>query len=70
MYVNYAAGEDPLINEGDVIFVRGITQYHLPRVVSIFGEVLYPGKYSIEVGPNEAYPMSCDVQGNIANRFT
>jgi protein involved in polysaccharide export with SLBB domain len=50
MYVNFAAGEDPEIKEGDVIFIRGISQYHLPRMVSIGGEVQYPGKYSIEAG--------------------
>lgn len=50
MYINYLGGEDPLIEEGDVIFVRGISQYHLSRVVSVAGEVLYPGKYSIELG--------------------
>lgn len=50
MYVNFAGGEDPPVKEGDVIFIRGISQYHLPRVVSIAGEVQYPGKYSIEVG--------------------
>ena len=50
MYVNFASGEDPEIREGDVIFIRGISQYLQPRVVSVGGEVLYPGKYSIEVG--------------------
>ncbi len=50
MYVNFVGGEDPEIKEGDVIFIRGASQYHLPRVVSIGGEVLYPGNYSIEVG--------------------
>ncbi|MDP4220689.1 MAG: SLBB domain-containing protein [Bacteroidota bacterium] len=50
MYVNYASGEDPEIKEGDVISIRGTSQYHLPRVVSVAGEVLFPGKYSIEVG--------------------
>ncbi len=50
MYVNYGAGEDPLISEGDVVSIRGTSQYHLPRVVTVGGEVQYPGKYSIEVG--------------------
>ena len=50
MYVNYGAGEDPLINEGDVVSIRGTSQYHIPRVVSVGGEVQYPGKYSIEIG--------------------
>ena len=50
MYVNLAGGDDPLIAEGDVVSIRGISQYHLPRVVSVGGEVQYPGRYSIEVG--------------------
>ena len=50
IYVNFASGEDPNIKEGDVIFIRGISQYHLPRLVSVGGEVQYPGRYSIEVG--------------------
>lgn len=50
IYVNFASGEDPEIKEGDVISIRGTSQYHLPRVVSVFGEVQYPGKYSIELG--------------------
>jgi protein involved in polysaccharide export with SLBB domain len=49
MYVNFNAGEDPEIKEGDVISVRGTAQYHTPRVVTITGEVQYPGKYSIEL---------------------
>jgi protein involved in polysaccharide export with SLBB domain len=50
MYVNFSLGEDPEIKDGDVIFVRGISQYHLPRVVSVGGEVPYPGRYSIDIG--------------------
>jgi protein involved in polysaccharide export with SLBB domain len=50
MYVNFIGGEDPEIKEGDVIFIRGISQYHLPRLVTVSGEVQDPGKYSIEVG--------------------
>jgi protein involved in polysaccharide export with SLBB domain len=50
MYVNLAAGDDPQIMEGDVISIRGVSEYHLPRVVSVGGEVTYPGKYSVEVG--------------------
>lgn len=50
MYVNYGTGDDPLLSEGDVVSIRGTSQYHLPRVVAVGGEVLYPGKYSIEVG--------------------
>ncbi len=50
IYVNFTAGDDPVIQEGDVISIRGNSQFHLPRVVSVGGEVRYPGKYSIEVG--------------------
>jgi protein involved in polysaccharide export with SLBB domain len=49
-YVNMMKHEDVALAEGDVIFVRAISQYHLQRVVSIAGEVEYPGKYSIELG--------------------
>jgi protein involved in polysaccharide export with SLBB domain len=49
MYVNLTRGEDPDIKEGDVIAVHGTGQYHLPRMVSVGGEVQYPGKYSIEL---------------------
>ena len=49
-YVNFLAGEDPDIHDGDVVSVRGTSQYHIPRVVAVGGEVVNPGKYSIELG--------------------
>lgn len=49
-YVSYATGKNTPISEGDVIFIRSIPEYHIPRVVTVAGEVRYPGKYSIELG--------------------
>jgi protein involved in polysaccharide export with SLBB domain len=49
-YVDYERSKSIEIYEGDVIFVRAIPEYHIPRVVTIAGEVPYPGKYSIELG--------------------
>lgn len=49
-YVDYASAKNTPIHEGDVIFIRSIPEYHIPRVVTIAGEVRYPGKYSIELG--------------------
>lgn len=48
--VNYADGEDPELKEGDVISIKGRSNYHVPMVVSVSGEVGNPGKYSIERG--------------------
>lgn len=49
-YVNYQGGQDVELKEGDAIFVRAIPEYHIPRIVTIGGEVRYPGKYSIDLG--------------------
>ncbi|HYM20245.1 MAG TPA: SLBB domain-containing protein [Candidatus Kapabacteria bacterium] len=49
-YVNYSAGNDEPLQEGDAVMIRGLGQYHTPRVVTVEGEIAYPGKYSIEVG--------------------
>jgi protein involved in polysaccharide export with SLBB domain len=49
-YVNFARGNDPLLHDGDEIFIRSKTQYHLPRLVSVAGEVPFPGTYAIEPG--------------------
>ncbi len=49
-YVSFLAGEDPEIHDGDVISIRGNSQYHIPRIVAVGGEVRNPGKYSVEVG--------------------
>ncbi|MBS1904610.1 MAG: SLBB domain-containing protein [Bacteroidetes bacterium] len=49
-YIDFSKGNDILLQEGDVISIRGAGQYHEPRVVSIAGEVEYPGRYSITLG--------------------
>jgi polysaccharide export outer membrane protein len=48
--VNYTNGEDPEIKQGDVISIKGRSDYHVPKVVSVAGEVTNPGKYSIDRG--------------------
>lgn len=48
-YHNFLSGGDVELMDGDVISIQGNSQYHVPRVVSVGGEVRYPGKYSIEL---------------------
>jgi len=48
--VDYAHGDNPLLREGDQIFVRSYGQYHVPRLVAIGGEVPFPGRFPIEPG--------------------
>ncbi len=48
--VNFAKGENPLLQDGDQVFVRSYSQYHVPRLVSVYGEVPFPGRYPIEPG--------------------
>jgi protein involved in polysaccharide export with SLBB domain len=50
LWVNYANGENPQLHEGDQIFVHAFSQYHVPRLVSIEGQVPFPGQYPIEPG--------------------
>jgi protein involved in polysaccharide export with SLBB domain len=50
IWVNYAHGENPLLHEGDQIFVRAYSQFHVPRIVSIGGQVPFPGDYPIQPG--------------------
>ena len=50
VYVNFARGENPELRDGDEIFIRSKTQYHIPRLVSVSGEVPFPGKYAITPG--------------------
>jgi len=42
--------EDPLIADGDQIFIRSFTQYHMQRSASVGGEVRFPGRYAIQPG--------------------
>ena len=49
-YVNFTRGENPILRDGDEIFIRSKTQYHVSRLVSVAGEVPFPGKYAIEPG--------------------
>ncbi len=50
LWVNYARGENPLLHEGDQIFIHAFSQYHVPRIMSIDGQVPFPGQYPIEPG--------------------
>jgi protein involved in polysaccharide export with SLBB domain len=49
-YVNYGANQDLPLADGDVVYIRSIPQFHVAHVVSVAGEVKYPGRYSIELG--------------------
>jgi protein involved in polysaccharide export with SLBB domain len=50
LWANYAHGENPILHDGDQIFVRAFSQYHIPRLVGIGGEVPFPGQYPIVPG--------------------
>lgn len=45
-------GDNPLLKENDRLFVRQIPGYQLHRMVSIEGEVRFPGRYAL-TGKNE-----------------
>lgn len=45
-------GDNPLLLENDHLFVRQIPGYHLHRMVTIEGEVRFPGRYAL-TGQNE-----------------
>lgn len=49
-YVDMSKGDDPELQDGDAISIRSRSQYRIPTLVSIAGEVHHPGKYSIELG--------------------
>ena|GEM_PF-195586 len=49
-WFDLARGENPLLRDGDQIFVRAYSQYHVPRIVGIGGEVPFPGSYPIDPG--------------------
>jgi protein involved in polysaccharide export with SLBB domain len=49
-YVNFKAKQDVILADGDAVFIRSITKYHVQRIVSVGGEVAFPGRYSIDPG--------------------
>jgi protein involved in polysaccharide export with SLBB domain len=49
MYVNYPQ-QNPKIVDGDQIFIRSLTTYHVQRSVSVGGQVQFPGRYAIDAG--------------------
>lgn len=49
-WADFKHGENPLLRDGDQIFVRSYSQYHVPRLVGIGGEVPFPGQYPIVPG--------------------
>ncbi|MDP4200328.1 MAG: SLBB domain-containing protein [Bacteroidota bacterium] len=49
-YVDYQHGQNPALQDGDQIFIRSLTQYHVQRYASVNGEVPFPGRFSIEPG--------------------
>jgi protein involved in polysaccharide export with SLBB domain len=50
LWANYAHSENPILHDGDQIFIRASSQYHVPRIVGIGGEVPFPGQYPIVPG--------------------
>ena len=49
-WFDLARGQNPLLRDGDQIFVRAFSQYHVPKLVGIGGEVPFPGSYPIDPG--------------------
>jgi len=49
-WFDLAQGQNPILRDGDQIFVRAFSQYHVPRLVGIGGEVPFPGSYPIHPG--------------------
>lgn len=56
-YIDYQRGENPLLHDGDQIFIRSMTQYHVPRYVIVGGEVQFPGRFAIEPGTTRLKDM-------------
>lgn len=44
------SSNDFTVEDGDQVFVKGRTEYHQPHVVSVSGEVQYPGRLNIIPG--------------------
>ena len=44
LWEDLARGQNPLLHEGDQIFIRAFSQYHVPRIISIEGQVPFPGQ--------------------------
>jgi protein involved in polysaccharide export with SLBB domain len=42
--------DDPELHEGDAVHISARSQYHVPKLVSVSGEVRHPGKFAIEPG--------------------
>ncbi len=49
-YVNLANGENPLLQDGDQVFIRSLLKYHVAQMAGVGGEVNYPGRYPIQAG--------------------
>lgn len=67
LWYDLAAGQDPLIQDGDQIFVHAFSQYHVPRLVAIDGEVPYPGEYPIEPGTTRLKDIIQEAGGMLSN---
>jgi protein involved in polysaccharide export with SLBB domain len=48
--VLYAHGDNPVLEEGDQVFIRGRVDYHQPHIVEVSGQVRYPGRINITPG--------------------
>ncbi len=66
-WFDLAAGQDPLIHDGDQIFVHAFSQYQVPRLVAIDGEVPYPGEYPIVPGTTRLKDIIQEAGGFLPN---
>ena len=67
LWYDLEAGQDPLIQDGDQIFVHAFSQYHVPRLVAIDGEVPYPGEYPIDPGKTRLKDILEEAGGTLPN---
>lgn len=67
LWFDYSKGENPALHDGDQIFIRAFSQYHVPRIVSIDGEVPFPGRYPIAPGTTRLKDIIDRAGGPLSN---
>jgi protein involved in polysaccharide export with SLBB domain len=67
LWADYARGENPALHDGDQIFIRAFSQYHVPRIVSIDGEIPFPGQYPMVPGTTRLKDIIDRAGGVLAN---